>query len=674
MRPNHSRDTQRLQGTDNQTTRKSSNDICASSRDILEIFPPEVWIQIVEDALPVHGYCVALLLMTMVSNKWMRSLISIPTLWAQIDVLGSQEDSLASIEAFRRLSCEAPLHLSVYVPTLHDLSVIEAILTSIGPRLYAVTIKHRSQHDFLDEEWAVLELLLTGSRFNSGLAYINLEYRSVIPRDNTAIIPLVQNNSLPPSLRAIRGWNFQWRVFQTEHRYLERVEAIDSRYRVEGVLSRHIQLPNLRSLILSGDMSPRSEFRSEGGLPLLGKLTSLTYTGSSCEDVIPLLLSVAPQLVYLYLRIPRIKIPLLGAGLQAAINLQELTIHVIDHAGDEGVNRLDVPPIHQHIAGHSYGLRGLRLIVFPDTDTNTDQQTPKQPRRTNPFLSFIMSTISVLYISVETLVISILTEYPVTFVDVLLYLQSLPYLRVLRLRLLPEHFQEIRDTCTLRRLEYLNTVETDSSYCLQTPNLLSLKFTWGCYRHLDNLIYINLRKLFVEHNGNGPPIVELQESSFPSLRELTLSFYSPEDSITYSSFTLPSFQLLSSITIGSGRYQPQGTMLCFAILNHPSTCPALHEIRFPSCFPDWDILFIMLEKRNFMGDSAVSLIRQITLPYIPNELRTPLASLLGGVYATRPPNEELFMGGAQELLLDEQVSVGQHSYRLAANASQVRMY
>jgi hypothetical protein len=115
-------------------------------------------------------------------------------------------------------------------------------------------------------------------------------------------------------------------------------------------------------------------------------------------------------------------------------------------------------------------------------------------------------------------------------------------------------------------------------------------------------------------------------------------------------------------------------MLCFALLNHPSTCPSLSEIKFRRCFPDWDILFLMLEKRNFMMDSAVSLIRRITVPFIPSELRVPLASLLGGIYTERPANNDLSMGGARELLLDEQVSVFRLLDDLAANTSQAWMH
>ncbi|KAG8766061.1 hypothetical protein FRC15_006625, partial [Serendipita sp. 397] len=45
----------------------------------------------------------------------------------------------------------------------------------------------------------------------------------------------------------------------------------------------------------------------------------------------------------------------------------------------------------------------------------------------------------------------------------------------------------------------------------------------------------------------------------------------------------------------------------------PSTCPALQKLTFQRRFKEWDILFLALERRNFLKDHSVSPIREIQM-------------------------------------------------------------
>jgi hypothetical protein len=653
-RSDRSQDVQKLKEEYNEIVDKMYNERSSTPRDILEIFPPEVWIQIVEDALPERGYSSALLLLTMVSNKWMEALTSVPTLWAYIDVRGSQEDLLATIETFRQLSRDMFLHVSIHIPPRYDHATLCTTLTSVGPKIREVTIKLDIPPLFVNDMWILVQSLLTGSQFNSSLVYINLPSVAGLPPDG-ATTQLLTGNSLPPLLRSIRGWYFEWPILQRQYDYLERLEDINSTSPIESISNHRTQLPNLRSLGIFENMGPGAEPRPEGGgdLPSLGRLTSLTIFASYREIVMQLLHSVAPQLVHLHLVIPYTKIPLLCGALQATTNLRTLVIRVEETEVDGGVGQPGVCPIYKHINNRSQGLRNLTLFAIAGEQTSAAKMEHRAP-----FLSYLMSNLSALYTKVGILNIRFTSDLKITE-DTLSYVTSLAELTELHLDWHPGYFPETKATYTLGRLERLIIRGIEILQCLCTPSILSLSFTWGRHRHLDDLRYTDLQKLVVDDFGEDPRTFELLESSFPSLQELTLNLRHFDLHGTYKRFELHSFNFLRSITISSSifEYQPQGTMLCFALLNHPSTCPALNEIRFMQNFPDWDILFLMLEKRNFMVDSAVSLIRRITLPCIPSGLRTPLASLLRGSYTERPSNEELFMGGAQELLLDEQVSV-----------------
>lgn len=249
-------------------------------------------------------------------------------------------------------------------------------------------------------------------------------------------------------------------------------------------------------------------------------------------------------------------------------------------------------------------------------------------------------------------------RYPGSIEAVLDYIPRLPTLRSLTWPNTRGYFsfteQPLRE---LKALEYLNIDGMFLLGCINAPELLWLKFTWGLHGVIEGLKHENVRKLFLTCESVGVSAIEFPDNSFPCLRELVICFETiPGD---YGSLKLDTFrfQFLSSITLMTSKYAPHETMLCFALLHQPEQCPALDEVKFRGWPPDWDALFLMLEKRNFLENSGVSNICRIVLPFIPGELRAPLASLLGGQHIERPSNEELLLGGSQDLIVDETVSV-----------------
>lgn len=84
----------------------------------------------------------------------------------------------------------------------------------------------------------------------------------------------------------------------------------------------------------------------------------------------------------------------------------------------------------------------------------------------------------------------------------------------------------------------------------------------------------------------------------------------------------------------------------------PNVLPALESLDL-SQVPDWDIFFIMLERRNIFADLTISRIRRVKLPWrCPPSLRLPIKELLGGRLVKRPSNYELSIQGNLERILD----------------------
>jgi hypothetical protein len=177
------------------------------------IFPAEVWIQIVKESLPSSGHAPALLLLTMVSNKWRNALLVAPTLWAHIEIQGSEHDSLATVETFLHLSRETPLLLSIYAPLRYDPASIRNILASIGSRLHEVISKCDAGRfrDPTPEILAVFRFLLTLWGHIPSVRRIQLETGRKVPVHDPEIASVIRNTPFRPGLPEFRGWSFNWR-------------------------------------------------------------------------------------------------------------------------------------------------------------------------------------------------------------------------------------------------------------------------------------------------------------------------------------------------------------------------------------------------------------------------------------------------------------------------------
>jgi hypothetical protein len=141
----------------------------------------------------------------------------------------------------------------------------------------------------------------------------------------------------------------------------------------------------------------------------------------------------------------------------------------------------------------------------------------------------------------------------------------------------------------------------------------------------------------------------LNPLEYPVLYELDLGIHEalkPVDVLSFSS--------LSSIRLTTEYFtNPEGNHLCTELLYNPEGCPSLQELHFQECL-EWDILFLMLERRNF-GLEGVKTIHTVTLPFIPFFIRQTLTLLLAGEKADRPVLESISLEVTREVLFDHTV-------------------
>jgi hypothetical protein len=105
--------------------------------------------------------------------------------------------------------------------------------------------------------------------------------------------------------------------------------------------------------------------------------------------------------------------------------------------------------------------------------------------------------------------------------------------------------------------------------------------------------------------------------------------------------------------------ETEGSLVAYGITGfikelacRPYSYPSLEDIELNEC-PEWDILMIMLERRNLLQGPEIKKIRTIKLgsPY-SLEIQRIISGLLAGKWTERPSNRDLSLAGNAEILLD----------------------
>jgi hypothetical protein len=85
---------------------------------------------------------------------------------------------------------------------------------------------------------------------------------------------------------------------------------------------------------------------------------------------------------------------------------------------------------------------------------------------------------------------------------------------------------------------------------------------------------------------------------------------------------------------------------------NPCSYPSLEEITLDEC-PEWDILMIMLERRNLLTVPSIKPIKKLGIPSLyPREILKVLCGLLAARWTERPSNKDLSLAGNAEIILD----------------------
>jgi hypothetical protein len=153
------------------------------------------------------------------------------------------------------------------------------------------------------------------------------------------------------------------------------------------------------------------------------------------------------------------------------------------------------------------------------------------------------------------------------------------------------------------------------------------------------------------------PVVALEEQidlrAWPSLE--TISLY--KNWVQWGQYSLAS---LTSVTIWRSiqevdRDKVVDNVTCFVreIACRPESYPSLEDIHLGT-YPEWDIFFIMLERRNLLSSPSIKRIKKLSLPSaLPHKIYQIIGDLIRCKWSDRPSNRELSVSGNARTILDE---------------------
>lgn len=646
---------QDLKGAYNQIVMHPRDQNSGLPCDILNIFPPEIWAHIIDHAMPRYDENDSLLQLTLVSNKWREALVSTPTLWSRIQISGADQDSLAKNFTFIALSRQVSVSIFVSAPPLHDRKTMRYIMTSIGSRLHEVVIypkyagtKSSRLHTYSEEVVSIFEDLAFGvPNLLSNVTRIHLEDGNREPMYRE-LIKQASKTLLAPNLDPVDGWFCDQRIFQNLYGRIRRLQNPNSGRYIEGVLVNSIFPPEsqIRKIATSAQGQPLGVPLDR--LPQLHNLTLLTYRSGYRDDVTHLVNLVAPQLVQLVLKLPISKLDTVKMGLQAGVRLQRLLLLVeegttpgIEAEGDTNLSFEWDPTVSIP------ALRYLNIwVVCAIALLGKEERASVQE---------LISALSQMYTGIESAFISfgqagLFTQDVLRMFSTHTRLQSLSLDGVV---LMPD---SAIHKIVFKHMDKLRIGDINILALVNMPRLCSLKFAWVNNINWDTIqANYTVGKVLIirdQRYWRRRLNICLPVNRFPALTHLSIHFKLPylahpkNDTITVNSFPY-----LSSITIlikGTPTPTPYATMFCFQLLCQLECCPSLSEINFINSPPEWDILFLMLERRNFLESSG-------SRSPFAEALHIPLALILGGTFSERPSNEDLLLGGAREHFLDEKL-------------------
>ncbi|CCA70063.1 hypothetical protein PIIN_04003 [Serendipita indica DSM 11827] len=597
--------------------------------DPINHLPIEIWVVLLKELVyRENGTSVQDLLgLTLVSARWRACIMDVKDIWADISIGPGLSDS----------DLEARLYLGLYLSRNHPLTLHidhptrdwDKILSIIRPhtqRIRSITIRRplMKSNEELDPEDPSLYTLLDTLGHLPNLEELRLDgmYR-MFPREWVVLRNM-------PRLKSILGESLPFHaVMDNDLRYLQELNTNSTVNRWFMVMARfphltHLWLDDADDVAEYGwsiDTRKEDSLRYELDQPLpppLEKLDLLHYQKHHDHRIADLI-RLCPNITRLTVSVSWKLLSQLLSVIGGLRNLMELSLYI----------KYITPKMNKFDLVTEDAPQNLRLfsISFSTYEVRSmpEDESPSQAEKTAKLLHIFKGSSHL-----EELILHACHDhtFPFSLVPTLSGLRTLHLdLTSLTAKETPRILSRSLENLLLFLPSELMPLAVSQLDC---PNLVAIQF----FEDLSSKIGV-------------PSSVTFDSSAYQNLFSITWGFRELRWEVT-------SLQSLKLITFTAASAKISNEFLLHLIL-YPKHCPTLEQIEFQA-YPEWDLLFLMLERRNFLQDRDVTSIRTIGLPTtIGLILREPLLELLRGRYAKRLSNFEISMAGLAEIYFDRNI-------------------
>ncbi|KIM27386.1 hypothetical protein M408DRAFT_169467 [Serendipita vermifera MAFF 305830] len=631
-----------------------------------ELMPLEIWTQCLFEACHGPNYMAKLLNLTTVSKKWNEVIMRIQTLWAYINVNESDEDSEATIALFLHLSGKTQLTLAISMPLSGHWSAILNLLYPHKARIRNIIListkdtpmscyQYKSTSDSGDSEpgWVLnrvieeLDLFAMKQKFNI-----------------TSDIPLQPEMLLPSSVQLPSGnWLILSASFGTTslkkrgRRFIKPHQIALSIVNLPDIGRYSSTLGHLEHLHIVSEThdyvkAPPTYVDSTISLrfPLL---TTLQYH-ARFQPALSQLITARSRLQYLDIQIGILDVIGVIDALEVATSLRGFTLTLLILEYDLDASGKKRPYYPRNITNTISKKRtpSWCLINVEKFKCEIKHYEGKEVPGTL-HVDYLWRVFHAIFPNLRHLVWNL----PMQSRTLLTSLSRQKQLTHFESMAVPPSSYNQGTRVTLSSLESLSVNDARIFDGVGISNLSHLSMRW--YDEFEipaGIGLMQLQSLTIATGNNVKRPVKISPKDFPLLQSISITFHGPR-----SSFNLPDLPNLIEVRI-STRFPAftQGIKLCTSLMCEPEICPKLERIHLDS-FIQWDILFVLLKRRNFGRSPAISKIRELGLPQVAPRFRSVLTSLLQQQEA--PSDlifyrvlEELPIWQAQRRLLDENIA------------------
>jgi hypothetical protein len=593
--------------------------------DPAEKLPPELFRTIIIDvvagfsSIPPEKTSKSLVL-TLVSERWRDILLGIPQLWDEIQVSALHDDCTSKLFLFLELSKPLPIYLSIYDWKVGDLD-IAPVLFQCRDRIARIVV-----------------LVGYGSSSHLGTQISLNALDQLAPLRNLKYLSFISDKGPDVSI-----YDEILKRFKTLHEIPGLLVTSD--------LLRHESIRHLRSATVQGGLDLLNVVHDR--MPMLNIVTfegKDRFRGQESDLVENLNETEVheSELPWIYLFCWDHSPSTLGAmrgAMHRMVNLSELYITV------------SIPQLQVILAG----LRHLSVLETLYLRLATIPKTQIEPFSTEG----IYPNLQVKYLEVDTSYFDFIEEddhRKSLGINEALF-KAIPAIETLKL-LYPSCLEPLG--CydwrgfTKLRIMYL---EHKNKTGIQVKYELPMSLSWVSLRISHRGFSYSLSSK-VTHLVFSPEVPE---------EDSCISVYAREWPELRSFVTTAPFQLyeqdskfnhLKSITIFSKPWSSvkdspydevmNATRLCIRIAMRPADLPSLEDLTM-RCSPHWDILLLMLKRRNLVNKGGFVPLKTLWIPMFPKELETVLWSLMNGRNPEWPSLYDISLHGILELLEEDSV-------------------